>query len=574
MEPGVYRGATGCLLALAAAARSCSDRKLLDATIERAHRFIGAWPGSRPGDDEDYSLLHGRAGIGWTFGCLSQWCDDARMAAFARSCFADTDWEDAVGRAEAEWEGGVSGMVWAFLERESQTRSACPSIGRGLQAAAERLVDLARPGWPGLSWGGDHHCVRPLCGFSHGVAGVLFALGMLANRSTDADWRWLAAEAGEYLESAHVPGHGWFDYRSSEPTAGGTTWCNGSTGIALAYLRLRSDIPQLGADSHVREALSAVQSELASMREPPPLGRRIACHGLGGHIDFLLECRRAGYEVEGALRLGLDAFLPHGPEDAEDADNLPLGLFTGLASLVYTAVRIADPVEYPSVLTPPSREPVGVLGSFDIRLRLRKSLWPRTHEALVTRGDRWTGASLALHPAQSAPQTLHHHDTVVRDATDVDARLLAVERATSDRIELYEQALQRRSQRRALVHLSDQALLDLRLALDPRLELLRSRWMQDGERHVLDEEPRWLLLRPGVQRPSAVSLGRLQGEVLELLRRPQQAKQLVEALADRTGLESTILWRPVAEALRASLRSGFIVPHQPEEEAPHARPIH
>src|SRR5262249_1853773 len=109
------------------------------------------------------------------------------------------------------------------------------------------LINTAQRSEAGLSWRSVHFPTRRnLTGFSHGTAGVGFALNELSNATGEARFRVAAEQAFLYERDCFDPITGnWPDFRqhpsgrqrtgTALPVA--TFWCHGAPGIALSRLR-------------------------------------------------------------------------------------------------------------------------------------------------------------------------------------------------------------------------------------------------------------------------------------------------------------------------------------------------
>jgi lantibiotic modifying enzyme len=199
-----------------------------------------------------------------------------------------------------------------------------------------------------------------LLGFSHGVAGIVWALLRLSAvsgepRFCDAALQGLAYERACFSEVAR----NWPVLRPPAPESRETrapeqrfmtAWCHGASGIGLARvstLRLRDDAT---TRSEVRVALETTVREGFGHNHS-------LCHGDLGNLDLLLqagrvlgdarwqeETRRIAGPILGSIRQhGWLCGVPHQVETP--------GLMTGLAGIGYELLRLAAPERVPSVLT-------------------------------------------------------------------------------------------------------------------------------------------------------------------------------------------------------------------------------
>jgi type 2 lantibiotic biosynthesis protein LanM len=237
--------------------------------------------------------------------------------------------------------GGVAGCAVVLLGLHRRTGDS-----RALALArrcGERLLATAVPtprggrGWPSVEGG------APLAGFSHGAAGIAWALLELEAGTGEGRFGALAREALAYERSVFVPEAGnWRDLRGGGDGAGMVAWCHGAAGIALGRLL---------ASRHLEGP--EVRAELATALETTvragTAGSHCLCHGALGNAEALLmagrreEARGLAARVlqerrEGGWRCG----LPRG--------NTTPGLMVGLAGIGLGLLRVAQPERVPSVL--------------------------------------------------------------------------------------------------------------------------------------------------------------------------------------------------------------------------------
>jgi type 2 lantibiotic biosynthesis protein LanM len=253
--------------------------------------------------------------------------------------------------------GGAAGCLASLLTLHQYAPSA-----RTLAAMAQcgdRLLARAQPQDKGLGWVTPVPATGPLTGFSHGAAGVAWALLELAAVAGAERFRSAALAATAYERSLFCPGAcNWPDLRywgppgqapASAQAAFLTAWCHGAPGIGLARLRgLRhQDDPQARA-----EVAAALQTTLAQGFG----ANHCLCHGDLGNLELFLQAgealadprwraeadRLGGLVLDDIDRRGWRCGLPDGVESP--------GLMTGLAGIGYGLLRLADPARVPSVL--------------------------------------------------------------------------------------------------------------------------------------------------------------------------------------------------------------------------------
>jgi type 2 lantibiotic biosynthesis protein LanM len=248
---------------------------------------------------------------------------------------------------------GAAGCL-ASLLAFYRCRPAEPALAAAIQCG-ERLIALARPVEGGLGWSPSLPGARPLAGFSHGAAGIAWALLELAALTGEERFRQTALAGIAFERSVFQPEVGnWPDLRDPAtlgiPGEGddpffSTAWCHGAPGIGLARL---ASLPQIDDVEARREIETAVRTTLSS-----GFGlNHSLCHGDLGNLEFLLEARRAGVGcpvdriAAGIVKsIERDGWLCATPLGVESP-----GLMTGLAGIGYGLLRLADPARVPSVL--------------------------------------------------------------------------------------------------------------------------------------------------------------------------------------------------------------------------------
>jgi type 2 lantibiotic biosynthesis protein LanM len=252
--------------------------------------------------------------------------------------------------------GGSAGALIALLVLHGEAPgtgalAAAAACGERLLAGATRMA--AGIGWP------KREDEPPLTGFSHGAAGIAWALARLAAATGEERYRAAARDAIAYERSLWSCEIGnWRDLRRLETAPGQPAtepvpmwaWCHGAPGIGLARLAALPCLedPQIGAE---------IEAALASTLRRGFGMNHSLCHGDLGNLELLLHARRrpeghhlqshidrlAAQVLAGIRRQGCLCGVPEGLETP--------GLMTGLSGIGYGLLRLADPESIPSVLT-------------------------------------------------------------------------------------------------------------------------------------------------------------------------------------------------------------------------------
>lgn len=133
--------------------------------------------------------------------------------------------------------GGAAGSIGALLGLYQSGQ--CTSVLNVATECGEHLLRRSRPAGAGIAWPAAFGARKPLTGFSHGAAGIAWALQQLAD--VTGEQRFFEATAGAlaYERGLFDPEHrNWPDLRDQQVGGGdfGMAWCHGAPGIGLARL--------------------------------------------------------------------------------------------------------------------------------------------------------------------------------------------------------------------------------------------------------------------------------------------------------------------------------------------------
>jgi type 2 lantibiotic biosynthesis protein LanM len=308
-------------------------------TVKRVGAFDG-WGGVV------YALTH--LGVLWGEPRLLE--EAHEVVALLPSLIEQDDSFDIVGGAA----GCIGGLRSLYLRAPSAEMLAAATL------CGERLVAGALEMEHGIGWITPAPAKRPPSGFSHGAAGIAWALLKLSALAGEERFHAAALAGIEYERSLFSNEHGnWLDQRDTgnfwgrkgqaEPRSI-TAWCYGAPGVGMARL---STLAELDDDDTRSEIERAVRHTAAR-----GFGQNHSlCHGDLGNIELLSEYARvsgdphyasevvrlSGVILESIRRYGWLCGLPSGVESP--------GLMTGLAGIGYGLLRLAAPECVPSVLT-------------------------------------------------------------------------------------------------------------------------------------------------------------------------------------------------------------------------------
>jgi type 2 lantibiotic biosynthesis protein LanM len=248
---------------------------------------------------------------------------------------------------------GCIGSLLALYQWRPAERTLAVAVQCGDRLLATAQTMATGIGWKAAMW------PQPLTGFSHGAAGMAWALLRLATVTGIGRFATAARAAMAYERHLFVATQGnWPDLR--EPgvclptaTAAGqtcmTAWCHGAPGIGLGRL---TSLPCLEEREMRQDIAVALETTCAH-----GFGfNHSLCHGALGNLDLLIEAQ---------VRLGRDELQPsinaiaamlvvdmrqNGWRCGNPLGVESPGLMTGLAGMGYELLRLAEPTRVPSVL--------------------------------------------------------------------------------------------------------------------------------------------------------------------------------------------------------------------------------
>ncbi len=354
LDVGLYSGLSGCALFLGYLAVVSGDasyeqvaRKAVALLRHRLARgrasgmpvpSLGAFTGV---GGVIYALTH--LGVLWDDAALLQ--EAHVLAADVPQLIATDDTLDVIG--------GCAGAI-AALSVLCQV-SPSDALQRAAVACGEHLLAKQQPQAHGVAWTTHIGASQPLTGFSHGAAGIAWALLKLAALSGQERFRATALAALAYERSTFVADMAnWPDFRlapGKDPSVPlcELAWCHGAPGIALARI---DSLPYLDD----RETRDEIAVGLRTTLAAKPGRNHCLCHGDLGNLELLLhaaervdDCwwRDAGERV---AQQTLRTIAARGCRCGGQSYLAPPGLMVGLAGIGYGALRLARRDKVPSVL--------------------------------------------------------------------------------------------------------------------------------------------------------------------------------------------------------------------------------
>lgn len=355
---GLYDGRCGVALFLAAldkVAREPRSRDLALRTLQPLRRQIQTFDLESQQRLSRLMGIGGGAGLGsliYAFVKVSQFLNDATLLADAQALANWMTPELIAADKKLDIMSGAAGAILGLLSLYKVTKDATvleKAIACGQHLLNHQVSYQGAPkAWQTLGQ-------QPLTGFSHGSAGISYALLQLYTVTQNQAYCQAALAGIEYERSVFCESQGnWPDFRSAELNQSPgfpVRWCHGAAGIGLARLGCLGvvDFPQI--EREIEIALQTTQNH--SLQDSDHL-----CCGNLGRIEVLLvgaqRCCRSDWH-QAALQNAANVVAKARRTGAYQMfTNLPSSvfhpsLFRGTAGIGYNLLRLATD-DLPSVL--------------------------------------------------------------------------------------------------------------------------------------------------------------------------------------------------------------------------------
>jgi type 2 lantibiotic biosynthesis protein LanM len=247
---------------------------------------------------------------------------------------------------------GSAGCIMSL--RVLQSVAPSENILAAAVECGDHLLAHAQSLHEGIAWPPYFPAKGPLTGFAHGASGIALALLELSNLSGEKRFKEAALKAFSYENSLFSPEwKNWPDLREMDNGSDGmfmVGWCHGAPGIALARLRAL----QYTDGPLIRRDIAAGLDTTLSLGFR---GDHSLCHGSLGNIEPLLQAIELLAQTPWSGHVDqISASILQGIRDNGWLCGVPLsvespGLMTGIAGIGYGLLRLADPLNIPSLLT-------------------------------------------------------------------------------------------------------------------------------------------------------------------------------------------------------------------------------
>lgn len=293
-SPDLYSGTSGIALFLAYLAR-IEHAPLIRKTAEgaAAHALAHAHDLPRAVQIGVYS---GTLGIAWALTRIGEVLDSPLWVERGLGLLESVDFEAA--DAGFDVMSGYAGAIPVLLQLARRfDRPAWLETAIRCGGELERAATKTPEGWSWRTIGLPAQARgRNLTGFSHGTAGIGWALAQLFQATEESRFCHASEQAFQYERTFYSSGtENWPDFRdylrpSGSPPAYGMAWCHGAPGIALSRLRAW----QLDGNQQIRaEAEIAIRTTSRALESGRRAGQLLALPWLR---------RQRGYPFRGQSR--------------------------------------------------------------------------------------------------------------------------------------------------------------------------------------------------------------------------------------------------------------------------------
>lgn len=243
VSPNLYSGSAGVVLFLLEYARVSGDAGALLDAGRGASALASGIPTQLGG--ENAGLYTGAPGVAFVLNEVSRAIRDASFERAARVVVDLLERDARRTRSGVEWSrsldiiSGTAGtcLFLLYADREMGHPSALPLA----RLAGNRLLEAAERVGPDLRWRVEPGAPREMPNFSHGTAGVAYALTTLYLRTRERRYLDGAVAGARYLTRIADRSNGGFRVRHSDPDGLDIAylgWCHGPAGTSRLFHQL------------------------------------------------------------------------------------------------------------------------------------------------------------------------------------------------------------------------------------------------------------------------------------------------------------------------------------------------
>lgn len=347
----LYEGVAGICIFLGALSRYDSSdelRRVLSASTKSLFDYTEDIL-RREGNYIDSSgIFGGESSLVYAYSLLHKLTRDPEYLRYAERHFAvveravknDQAYDLVYGNA-----GAILALVNLYSLQKDERYLACAKTAAKVICEAQREDG----GWKSAT------ASAPLAGFSHGSAGITYALNRLYKLYPDKRIKQCIMKGVQYENRLYCEDDGnWKDIRKGATNGKSLcAWCHGAGGILLSRMSLLGTMDTT-IDKVIKED---IHNAVRTMKHYTSLQNPCVCHGIAGNAEILLAYGRQLQDQE--ANTTAEAFYARLVDSVNSGTfecsrpylygfNIP-GFMTGLAGIGYSLLRLLDP-NLPSVL--------------------------------------------------------------------------------------------------------------------------------------------------------------------------------------------------------------------------------
>ncbi|MBB5202729.1 type 2 lantibiotic biosynthesis protein LanM [Inhella inkyongensis] len=347
LPPWLGEGVAGVALSLAYLEQGPEGQRF-QALRRAAQRHLAL--GLTQLDEQPLGGISGAPSVAYALARIASLCGDRSALQLAGAVVQRIPLSALAADEVLDLAGGVAGTLLCLSSvREVAEAQGDVALAQAcslrIQACALRLEQAGAAG-PIPTVAG-----KVLTGLSHGQSGFALALARLRPAETGPALQALGRAALEFERQAFEPGaRNWRDLRPSASSPCACAWCHGAPGIGLVRAVLRAQ-GEPGVEQDLQHAARSTQAEPDAALDHLCCGNfgLVACgqdlaEALDDPHQQAQTRQRAARAIARAQAQGGYRTLAGSPSTLQS-----LGLFTGLAGIVYALLRLDRP-DLPSVL--------------------------------------------------------------------------------------------------------------------------------------------------------------------------------------------------------------------------------
>jgi lantibiotic modifying enzyme len=239
---------------------------------------------------------------------------------------------------------GSAGVILGLLALHRAAPRAAGVIETAIDAGKHLLKNREVGHGESRAW--RNSASRPLTGFSHGAAGIAYALTKLFEATQDSTFLDAALEAIAYERALFDPEESnWPDLRTHRVEGFACSWCHGAPGIGLARLGVSTTVNRDDIRSDIAAAVRRTSE--ATLDDVDHL-----CCGNFGRLELMLQAGQRDHALRAArwiyhrAQTNQGYRLVHKPIPGVYSP----AFFRGTAGIGHQLLRLAEPSAVPSVL--------------------------------------------------------------------------------------------------------------------------------------------------------------------------------------------------------------------------------